>query len=98
MCRPGDGNDHDDSKGEEEEKPGCEKGTGKGKRTNDGKGNRKGPGKGNAKATEEWKGKGKGNGERNSIVKQTPVGDDISRAVPLQLLKDMYEADSDMES
>jgi hypothetical protein len=47
------------------------------------------------KATEE------GNGKRNSkgkgIVKQTPEGDDISRAVALQLQNYMYEADSDTE-
>jgi hypothetical protein len=55
----------------------------------------KGTEEGNWKGTEE--GKGKGNGNRISIVKPTPGRDDISRAVALQLQKDMYEADSDME-
>jgi len=31
------------------------------------------------------------------IVKQTPGGDEISRAVALQLQKEMLEADLDME-
>jgi hypothetical protein len=68
---------------------GGEKGTGKGKGTKDGKGKAKG------KATEEGKGKGEGNGKGKAIVKQTPGGDDISRAVAVQLHKEMYEADSD---
>jgi len=42
-------------------------------------------------------GQGTGNGKGNGIVKQTPGGDDISRAVVLQLQKARYEADSDME-
>ena len=88
--RPGDGNDNDDSEGEEDTQSG-EEGTGKGKGTKDGKG--KGKGKGQGKATEE--GKGMGNGKGKGIVKQTPGGDDISRAVTLQLQKEMYEADSD---
>jgi hypothetical protein len=62
---------------------GGEKGTGKGKGTKDRKGNRKG----------KWKGNSKGKG----IVKQNPGGDDISRAVALQLQKERYEADSDTE-
>jgi len=70
---------------------GGEKGTGKGKGTKDGKG------KGKGKATEERKGKGKGNGKGKGIVKQTPGEDDISRAVAVQLQKEMYEADSDTE-
>jgi hypothetical protein len=79
---PGDGNDNDDSQGEENTQGG-EKGTGTGK------------GKGKGKPTEE--GKGKGNGKWKGIVKQTSGGDDISRAVALQLRKEMYEADSDTE-
>jgi hypothetical protein len=86
--RPGDGNDNDDSEGEEAMQGG-EEGTRKGKGTKD----RKGIGKG--KATEEEK--GQGNGKGKGIVKQTPGGDDISRAIALQLQKEMYEADSDME-
>ena len=43
------------------------------------------------------KGKGKGNSKGKGIVKHTPGGDDISRAVALQLQKEMYEADSDTE-
>jgi len=88
--RPSDGNDNDDSEGEEDTQGG-EKGTGKGKGTKDGQG------KGKGKATEEGKGKGKGNGKGKGIVKQTPGGDDISRAVAVQLQKEMYEADSDTE-
>jgi len=80
--RPGDGNDNDNGKGEEDMQGG-ENGTGKGKGTKDGKGKGKGKEKGNAK--------GKG------IVKQTPTGDDISRAVALPLQKEKYEADSGME-
>jgi len=88
--RPSDCNDNDDSNGEEDTQGG-EKGTGKGKGTKDGKG------KGKGKATKEGKGKGNGNGKGKGIVKQTPGGDDISRAVAVQLQKEMYEADSDME-
>jgi hypothetical protein len=51
--------------------------------------------KGKGKAMEEGKGKGHGKGRDN--VKQTPGGDDISHAFALQLQKEMYEADSDME-
>jgi len=51
--------------------------------------------------TEDWKGKGKWKGKGNSkgkgIVIHTPGGDDISRAVALQLQKDMSEADLDTE-
>jgi len=90
--RPNDRNDNDDSDGEEDTH-GAEKETGKGKGTQDGKGKRKG------KATEEGKGKGKGkgNGKAKGIVKQTPGGDDISRAIAVQLQMEMYEADSDTE-
>jgi hypothetical protein len=82
--RPGDDNVNDNGEGEEDTQGG-ENGTGKGKVTKDGKGKGKGKRKG--------KGKGKGKG----IVKQTPGGDDISRAVGLQLQKVRYEADSDTE-
>jgi len=88
--RPSDGNDNDDSEGEEDTQGG-EKGTGKEKGTKDG------TGKGKGKATEEGKGKGKGNGNGKGIVKQTPGGDDIAHAVAVQLQKEMYEADSDTE-
>jgi len=70
---------------------GGEKGTGKGKGTKDWKG------KGKGKPNEKGKGKGKGNGEGKGIVKQTPGGDDISRAIAVQLQKEMNEADSDTE-
>jgi hypothetical protein len=43
------------------------------------------------------KGKEKGNGKGKGIVIQTTGGDDISRAVALQLQKERYEADSGME-
>jgi hypothetical protein len=69
---PSDANNNDDSEGEEDPQGG-EKGTGKEKGTKGGNGTGKG------KATEE--GKGKGNGKEKGIVKQTPGGDDISRAV-----------------
>ena len=79
----------------EEDTHGREKGTGKGKGTKDGKGK----GKGKGKATEEGKGKGKGKGNSKGkgIVKQTPVGDDISCAIALQLQKEMYQADLNAE-
>jgi len=80
--RPGNSDDNDKGEGEEDMQGG-EKGIGKGKGTKDGKG--------------KGKGKGKGNGKGKGIVKQTPGGDDISRAVALQLQKERYEADSDME-
>jgi len=89
---PGDGNDNDDGESEEDTQGG-EKGTGKGKGTKDGKGK--------GKATEDGKGRGNGKAKRNSkgkgIVRHTPAGDDISRAVALQLQKEMSEADLDME-
>jgi hypothetical protein len=43
------------------------------------------------------RGNGRGNGTGKGIVKPTPGADDISRAVPLQLQKEMYESDSDTE-
>jgi hypothetical protein len=79
---PGDGNDNDDGKGEEDMQGG-ERWTGKGKGTKD----RKGKGKR----------KGKGNGKGKGIVKRTPGGDDISRAVALQLQEQMSEVDFDKE-
>jgi len=69
--------------------------------TMDGKGkrkwteDRKGKGNGRVTATGEGKGKGKGNGNGKDIVKQTPGGDDISRAIALQLQTEMVKADSD---
>jgi len=80
--RPGDGNDNVSGEGEDDTQ-GSENGTRKRKGTKDRKGKRTGKGKGNSK--------GKG------IVKQTPGGDDISCAIAMQLQKEMYEADSDME-
>jgi hypothetical protein len=88
--RPSDGNDNDNCEGEEDTKSG-EKGTRKGNGTKDGKG------KGKGKATKEEKGKGKVNGKGKGIVTQTSGGDDISRAIVVQLHKEMYEADSDTE-
>jgi len=77
---PGDDNDNDEGAGDEDMQS-VEEGTGKGKRTKDGQGK--------GKATEAGKGKGKGkmNGHGNGklMVKQTPEGDDFSRAVALQL-------------
>jgi len=52
---------------------------------------------GGEKGTGKGKGKGKGNRKGEGIVKQTPGEDDISRPVALQLQKEMYEADSDMQ-
>jgi hypothetical protein len=64
--RPGDGNDHDNCKGEENMQGG-EKGTGKGK----GKMDEKGKGKATEDRKGKGKGKGKGNGKGKGIVKQT---------------------------
>ena len=89
-CRPNDGNNNDDSEGEEHTQGG-EIETGKGKHTQDEKGKWK------RKSTEEGKGKGKGNGKGTGIVEQTLGGDDISHASAVQLQKEMYEADSDTE-
>jgi len=46
---------------------------------------------------EEGKGKGKGNGKGKGMVRQTLGGDNIFCAVALELQKQMYKADSDME-
>jgi hypothetical protein len=59
------------------------------KRIGNGMGTKDGQGKG--------KGKGKGNGTGRGIVEQTPRGDDIFRAIALQLQKQMSEADLDKE-
>ena len=90
--RPGDDNDNDNGEGEEDTQGG-EKGSGKVKGTKHGtrKGKATEDGKGNVK------GKGKGNGKVRGIVQQTPGGGDISRAVALQLEKEMSEADQDTE-
>jgi len=88
--RSSDGNENDNSEGAEDTQGG-EKGTGKRTSSKDGKG------KGKGKTTEEGKGQGKGNGKGKGIVKQTWGGDDISRAVAVQLPTEMYEADSDTE-
>jgi len=85
---PGDGNYINDGEGEEDLQDGV-KGPGKGKGRKDGIEN------GMGKETEE--GKGKGNGTVNGIVKLTTGGDDISRAIALQLKKEIYEADTDKE-
>jgi len=90
--RPGDDNENDNGEGEEDTQGG-EKGTGKGKGTQHGKGKGKATEDGKGKG----KGKGKGNGKGKGIVKQTPEGGDISRAVALQLQKEMSEADLDTE-
>jgi hypothetical protein len=86
--RSGDRKDNDDSEGGEDTQRGE-------KETEKGKGRKDGKGKGKGKATEEVK--GKGNSKGKGIVKQTPGGDDISRAGAFQLQKEMYEADSDTE-
>jgi len=85
---PGDGNDNDDGKSVEDTQ-GAENGTRKGKGSKAGKGNEKGKGKG--------KGKVKGNSNGKGIVKRTPGGDDISRAIALKLQKQKSEADLDKE-
>ena len=89
---PRDGNDNDDNEGEED-RQGGEKGTGKGKGRKDGKWKGKATEDGNGKG----KGKGKGNSKGKGIVKQTPGGDDISRAIAFLLQKEMSEADLDTE-
>jgi len=90
--RPSNGNDNDDGESEEDMQDGEER-TGKGKGTK--------VGKGKGKASEDRKGKGKGNGKGNGkgkgIVKRTPGGDDISRAIALQLHKEFSEADLDTD-
>jgi hypothetical protein len=80
--RPGNGNDNDNGKSEEDMQ-GAEKGTGTGKGMKDG----------NGKRNE----KGKRNGKGKDIVQRNSGGDDISCAVTLQLQKQMSEADLDKE-
>jgi len=68
-------------------------------------GTRKGKGRKNGKitwkATQDRKGKGmgkrKGNGKGKGNVQNTPGGDNMSRAVALQLQNDMREADNNLE-
>jgi hypothetical protein len=45
----------------------------------------------------EEKGKGNGNSKGTGIVEHTPGGDDISRAVALQLQQEMSEANLETE-
>ena len=102
-CRTGDCHDNDDGEGEEDTHSGGGNGTAKGTGSQDGKGtgkatvDGKGNGKWKGKTMEAGKGKGKGNTKGKCIVERTPEGDDISRAIALQLRKEMYEADVDTE-
>jgi len=91
---PSNGNGNDDSEGVND-MPGGEKHTGQQPGTKDGKRKGKGIAQGKGKAIGE--GKGKENGEGKGILKQTPGGDVIYRAVVLQLQKEMYEADLGMK-
>jgi hypothetical protein len=84
-CSPSHGNGHKDGEGKENMQS-HKKRTGKDKGTKDVKGKWAG------------KGKGKGNNKGKGIVEQTPQGEDISWAIDFQLQKEMYEADTDMES
>jgi hypothetical protein len=77
---PGHDNDNDNGQGQKDTQS-SEKGTGKENGRKDEK--RKGMGK------------GKGNGKGNDILKNTPRGEDISRAVAWQLQNEMYKADLD---
>jgi len=74
--RPGNDSDNDNGEGEEDMQGG-ENATGKGKGTQEG--NQRGKATQNGKR--KWNGNGKGNSKVKGIVKQTPRGDDISRAV-----------------
>jgi hypothetical protein len=67
--------------------------------TGKGKGSPDGIWKGKVTADGKVKGqgKGKGNDKGKGIVKHTPRGDDISRAVALQLQRELSEADLDTE-
>jgi len=98
------GRGHDNDNGEGmEDMQGGEKGTGKWKGIMHGQGTRKGTdnwngkGSGKGKSMEGAKGKGNGNGKGKSIVKETTGGDDICRAVDVQLQMELSEADSDTE-
>jgi len=100
--RSGDRNDNDDSESEEDAW-GAETGTGTGMGRKDVKGtgkateDRKGKGKGKRKTNEEGKRNRKGNRNGKSFVTETPGGDDISRAITLQLQMALYEAYTDTE-
>jgi len=85
---PGDGNDNDNCEGDEDMQGGK-----KGSRKEEGTKDREGKGKATVDGKGKWKGKGKGNSNGKGIVKQTPGGDDISRAFALHLQKEMSEAD-----
>jgi len=87
-----DGNDSDNDESEENT-PRGEKGTGNGKGRKDGKGN----GKATEDGKEKGKGKWKGNSKGKCIIKHTPAGDDISRAVAWLFQKEMSESDWDTE-
>jgi len=92
--RPGDGNENDNCKCEEDTQ-GCANGTGKGKWTPDRKRKEKateyrtGQWKGNRKAMEEEKGKEKANVKGKGIVILTPRVDDSSNAVVMKLQEKM---------
>jgi hypothetical protein len=92
--RARDGNKHGDREGEVDTQGG-ENGTRNDNGTNDGNGTGQGQGKGKGKAMEE--GKRKRNGKGKGIVEQSPGGNDISRAIALQLQKEMPDADLEME-
>jgi len=94
--RPSDGNDNSNGMGKEDTQGGG-KGTRKEKGSKDRKEKGKGKVNGKGEAMVEWKGNRKGNVKGKGIVKQTPGGDDISRAVALQWHKEMYKADLDTE-
>jgi len=94
--RSGHDNHNDDGEGEEDTQGG-ETGTGKWKGTKDGKGKGKATEDGKGEGKGQGKEKGKGNGKGKGSVKQTTGGDDISRAITLQLQKAMSEADLDTE-
>ena len=100
--RPGDGDDNDNGKGEEDTQ-GSEKVTGNGKGTTEGQGNGKvtehgkGNRKGKPKTTGEGNGKSKGNSKGKDSVTQTPGGNNISLAIAMKLKREIHEADSDME-
>jgi hypothetical protein len=92
ISRSGDANDNDNGESKQDTLSG-DYATRKWKGTNNGKK----PGT----VTENWKengkGKGKGNGKGKSIVKHTPGGEDVSRAIALHLQMEMTEADLDTE-
>jgi hypothetical protein len=93
---PSNGNDNDNSKGEEDIQ-GSVKGTGKEKGAMDGMVEGKGKGKGKGKEMQEANGKGLGHGRGKGIDKHIPGPDDESRTVVSEWLKKMYEALPDTE-